>query len=184
MFNFSGMKICFLFFLAIGLSFQVRSQWLMHVTDNFSSGADGVKLADINSDGLPDITTGWEEGGFTKVYLHPGVSSVKEKWPAVIVGKTPNVEDAVFADMNNDGKPDIVSCSEGDTKKIFVHWNSGNEALQPENWKQEVLPASDGLMQWMYAEPLQIDNKNGLDLVAAGKNENAAIGWFEAPENP
>lgn len=156
----------------------------MHVIDNFSSGADGVKLADINQDGLPDITTGWEEGGYTKLYLHPGLNSVKEKWPTVIVGKTPDVEDAVFADLNNDGKPDVISCSEGSTKKIFVHWNSGENVLYPTNWKQEVLPASDGLMMWMYAEPLQIDNKNGVDLVAAGKNENAAIGWFESPENP
>jgi hypothetical protein len=86
--------------------------------------------------------------------------------------------------MNNDENLDIVSCSEGDTKKIFVQWNSGKNGLSPENWKQEVLPASDQLMQWMYAEPLQIDDKNGIDLIAAGKNENAAIGWFESPENP
>ncbi len=45
------------------------------------------------------------------------------------------------------------------------------------------MSASDGLMIWMYAEPLQIDNRNDIDLVAAGKNENAAIGWFEAPVN-
>ena len=178
------MKNILLLLFALILSVQAQSQWKIHVIDNFSSGADGVKLADINHDGLPDITTGWEEGGYTKLYLHPGLNSVKEKWPTVIVGKTPDVEDAVFADLNNDGKLDVISCSEGSTKKIFVHWNSGDNVLYPTNWKQEVLPASDGLMMWMYAEPLQIDNKNGVDLVAAGKNENAAIGWFESPENP
>jgi hypothetical protein len=171
--EFVKMKFIFLFVIIFSFSVQAQPYWQIHVIDNSSSGADGVKLADINRDGRLDITTGWEEGGFTKVYLHPGINSVKEKWPAIIVGKTPNVEDAVFADMNNDGKPDVVSCSEGDTKKIFVHWNSGNVVLQPENWKQELLPASDGLMQWMYAEPLQIDNKNGLDLVATDKNDNA-----------
>jgi uncharacterized protein YkuJ len=178
------MKNIFLLLFALILSVEAQSQWKMHVIDNFSSGADGVKLADINHDGLPDITTGWEEGSFTKLYLHPGLNSVKEKWPTVIVGKTPDVEDAVFADLNNDGKLDVISCSEGSTKKIFVHWNSGDNVLYTTNWKQEVLPTSDGLMMWMYAEPLQIDNKNGVDLVAAGKNENAAIGWFESPENP
>ncbi len=178
------MKNILLLLFAIILSVKAQSQWHMHVIDNSSSGADGVKLADINHDGLPDITTGWEEGGYTKLYLHPGLNSIKEKWPKVIVGKTPDVEDAVFADLNNDGKLDLISCSEGSTKKIFVHWNSGDNVLDPTNWKQEVLPASDGLMMWMYVEPLQIDNKNGVDLVAAGKNENAAIGWFESSENP
>ena len=104
------------------------------------------------------------------MYLQPEPKMTKEKWPAVIVGKTPHVEDAVFADMNNDGKTDVVSCSEGNTKKIFVHRNKGRDVLNPENWKQEVLPASDGLMMWMYSEPLQIDNRNGVDLIAWQKN--------------
>ena len=33
--------------------------------DASSRGADGVRLADVNGDGLMDITTGWEEGGIT-----------------------------------------------------------------------------------------------------------------------
>ncbi|MBK8779576.1 MAG: VCBS repeat-containing protein [Saprospiraceae bacterium] len=176
------MKYILAFLVAVSLSAQAQSTWKMHIIDNASNGADGVKLADINHDGRLDIVMGWEEGGITKLYLQPETKLIKEKWPAVLVGKSPNVEDAVFADLNNDGKLDVVSCSEGKTKKIFVHWNLGKEVLQPENWKQEVLPASDGLMMWMYAEPLDVDNKAGIDLVAAGKNENAAIGWFESPE--
>jgi hypothetical protein len=178
------MKYILLILLSMSLCAQSQPNWQMHVIDNPSSGADGVKLADINKDGRLDIVTGWEEGGFTRLYLHPETAKVNEKWPAITVGATPNVEDAVFADMNNDGNWDVVSCSEGSTKKIFVHWNAGENLLDKKNWKQEVLPASDGLMMWMYAEPLQIDNQNGVDLIAAGKNENAAIGWFEAPENP
>lgn len=178
------MKWHFLLLLLFGLHAQSQINWQIHVIDNSSSGADGVKLADINNDGRLDIVTGWEEGGFTKLYIQPELKSVKENWPSLTVGKTPNVEDAVFADLNNDGKLDIVSCTENKTQKIFVHWNLGKNVLQAENWKQEILPASDGLMMWMYAEPLQLDDRNGVDLIAAGKNENAAIGWFESPENP
>jgi hypothetical protein len=36
----------------------------------------------------------------------------------------------------------------------------------------------------MFALPMDIDGKHGIDLVAGAKNEGAAIGWFEAPENP
>jgi hypothetical protein len=39
-------------------------------------------------------------------------------------------------------------------------------------------------MQWMFAVPLQVDGKHGVDLIAAGKNKDAAIGWFEAPAQP
>lgn len=177
------MEKILLFIMVFALSAQSQNTWKHHVIDNSSNGADGVKLADINMDGRLDIVTGWEEGGKTKLYLQPDAKLLKEKWPVVILGQTPDVEDAVFADMNHDGKTDVVSCAENGTKKIFVHWNQGKNVSEPENWRQELLPASNGLMMWMYAEPLQVDQKNGIDLIAAGKNANAALGWFEAPAN-
>ena len=169
------------FFLLSSSNLDTSIQWKQHTIDNSSSGADGVKLADINGDGLVDITTGWEEGGITKLYLNPGNEKVKSEWPSVIVGNTPKVEDAVFADMDNDGRLDIVSCTENKSEKIFVHFAPENDLLYADAWNQKVLPASDGIMSWMYAEPLQVDGKNGMDLIAAGKGENSQLGWFEAP---
>ena len=139
-----------------------------------------MKLADINQDGRIDIVTGWEEGGITKLYLHPGKAAVRKLWPSVIVGVTPNVEDAVFIDMNNDGRLDVVSCGEKGAEKIFVHLAPKKQLLKRQKWKQVILPASESRMMWMYAEPLQLDGQHGQDLIAAGKHK-AAIGWFEAP---
>ena len=173
--------LVFLFLLLIQKVDDTNS-WKCHTIDNSSSGADGVKLADVNEDGLLDITTGWEEGGITKLYLHPGVDNVKQEWPSVIVGKTANVEDAVFVDMDNDGRLDIVSCTESNSKKIFVHFATEGDLLNSAAWSQKILPASDGLMKWMYAEHFQLDGKNGIDLIAAGKGENSQLGWFEAPK--
>lgn len=169
--------------LSLFQSLESKKPWKIHTIDNIGSGADGVKLADINGDGLTDIVTGWEESGITKLYLNPGKEKVKDKWPSVSVGKTPSVEDAVFADMNGDGMLDIVSSTEGKSKKIFVHFAPKNNLLDSTAWKQTFLPASEGLMMWMYAEPLHLDGKFGIDLVAAGKNENSQIGWFEAPKD-
>ena len=163
-------------------AFPSPKTWKRHTIDASSSGADGVKLADINQDGQPDMVTGWEEGGITKLYLHPGNDKVTQPWPTVVVGKTPSVEDAVFADMDNDRQLDIVSCSEGAAKKIWVHWSPKKDLLHSAQWKQAVLPASEGRMMWMYAEPVQLDGRYGVDLLAAGKGEEAALGWFEAPE--
>lgn len=163
-----------------------ENPWIKHVIDSSLSGADGVRLADVNNDNLMDITTGWEEAGFTKVYLNPGHSMVTHIWPSVIVGKTPSVEDAVFSDLNNDGAVDVISSTEGDTKKIFINWAPENskDYLDSSKWNSEVLTPSDGLMQWMFAIPTQLDGNYGLDIITGSKGQNAKIGWFQAPENP
>ena len=51
--------------------------WNRHTIDNSSRGADGIRLADVNADGLMDIATGWEEGGKIRVYLNPGPKKSK-----------------------------------------------------------------------------------------------------------
>lgn len=164
----------------------VAQTWLRHAVDDSSRGADGVKLADVNGDGLPDITTGWEEGGITRVYLHPSEDAVTEPWPAVTVGKTPSVEDAVFVDLDDDGAFDVVSCCEGRTRTMFVHWAppEPERYLDSSAWVTEPIPASKELMMWMYAIPVDLDGQHGIDLIAAGKGDGAAIGWWQAPANP
>ena len=52
------MKNLVLFLIMVNLSAQAQSPWQHHVIDNSLSGADGVKLADINNDGRLDIVTG------------------------------------------------------------------------------------------------------------------------------
>ena len=178
-----------LFFLSalIFISVSVIAQdeiWKRHIIDSSFSGADGVRLADVNRDNLMDIATGWEEEGYTKVYVHPGYDLVKQHWPSVIVGKTPSVEDAVFADIDNDGAIDVVSSTEGKNRKIYINWapTDPDNYLDSSKWNSQVLPASDGLMQWMFASPAQIDGIGGIDLVVGSKNQEAKIGWFQAPE--
>ncbi|PHN05992.1 FG-GAP repeat domain-containing protein [Flavilitoribacter nigricans] len=167
---------CCLFGLALS-----AQEWPRHTIDASSTGADGVKLADINADGLPDITTGWEEGALTRVYLHPGPAGVRSLWPAVTVGQTPAVEDAVFAPTNQRGRWVVFSCSEKNAEQIMLHFAPKRNWLDAEKWRQKVLPASDQRMMWMYAEPMEVDGRGGLDLVAGGKGHGAALGWFAAP---
>lgn len=166
---------------------EVRGQpWPLHIIDNSSRGADGVRIADVNGDGLPDITTGWEQGGVTRVYVHPGYARVKQPWPAVTVGQTSSVEDAVFVDLDSNGAVDVISSCQGSTKRLFVHWAplDKNGYLNPVRWQTEVFPACDGLTRWMFAAGMQVDGKYGIDIVAGGKNAAAQIGWLEAPGNP
>lgn len=167
-------------------SAEVGSSWQRHTIDSSSQGADGVRLADLNSDGLLDIVTPWEEGGKIRTYINPGHRFVRQLWMFVTIGEVASGEDAVFTDIDGDQFLDVVSASEGNVKTLWIHWNPGENPYSSFSflWKTEPIPASIDKQQWMYALPMQVDGKHGIDLVAAGKNENAQIGWFEIPENP
>jgi hypothetical protein len=104
----------------------------------------------------------------------------------VTVGKSPSVEDAVFVDLDGDRRLDVVSCCEGRTRTMFVHWAPSGESdyLDPSAWITEPLPASVDRMMWMFCIPMQVDGRDGVDLVAAGKGSEAEIGWWQAPADP
>ena len=162
------------------------SQWKMHVIDNTSRGADGVRLADFNQDGLLDIVTGWEEGGVIRVYQNPGPRSVRDPWPRVTVGKVKSPEDAVFADLDGDGSLDVVSCCEGKTKTVFVHWapKEKGKYMVDGAWETAPIPATEKVAAWMFSLAADFDGKNGIDLLVGSKGNNASVGWLESPKNP
>lgn len=167
------------------MAFAQTPTWTAHSIDPRipdSRGADGVRLFDVNGDGLLDVTSGWEEANQVRVYLHPGAEIVKQPWPKVIIGR--NVgrpEDAVFCDLDQDGHVDVVSS--GEAKRIHFHWAPKNKEdyLVESAWTTEVLPASVK-RSGMFVLPWQIDGKNGLDLFAGGKNMELV--WFESPQDP
>ena len=160
--------------------------WRRHIIDASSQGADGVRLADVNADGLMDIATGWEEGGVVRAYINPGPAKAKKPWPAVTVGKVKSCEDAVFADLDGDGAFDVVSCCQGRTKTVYVHWAPADPKryLDANAWKTDALPVTAGKQAWMFAVPIQLDGRRGIDLVVGSKGRNASIGCLLSPENP
>ncbi|MCH2376344.1 MAG: VCBS repeat-containing protein, partial [Planctomycetes bacterium] len=117
--------------------------------------------------------------------LLPGLDMVRARWAAVSVGMTRSAEDGVIVDLDADGALDVVSSCEGETNTIFVHWGPQltSDLLNPTRWEQDVLVPSKRRMAWMFAWPMDVDGKNGVDLVAGGKYEDAELGWFEAPPN-
>ena len=164
----------------------VGNGWPRHVIDDSSLGADGVRTADIDGDGRLDITSPWEQGGQVRVYLNPGESGVRERWPAVTVGEVGDPEDSFFVDLDGDGNLDVVSSCEGETRAIYVHWAPADRSrlLDADAWTTEELPAAAGAGRWMFAFAMQVDGKAGVDLIAGAKGEDAWLGWFEAPEDP
>lgn len=160
--------------------------WVRHVIDASSRGADGVKVGDLNGDGQTDLVTGWEEGGVVRAYLHPGAARVREPWPAVTVGEVTDAEDAVFADLDGDGRLEVISATEGRTRSVYWHRPpaAGAKLLEPRAWQTDAFPALAGRHPWMQLLPLQLDDANGPDLIVAAKGAGSPLGWLQAPANP
>lgn len=160
--------------------------WARHAIDASSRGADGVKLADVNLDCWLDIVTGWEEGGEVRLYVNPGPARAREPWSHVTVGKVRNAEDAAFCDLDGDGRLEVVSCTEGQTRTVFRHRFMGQagDLLSPSDWQTEAFPVTIRVQAWMQAAALDLDGLYGTDLLLASKNADGAVGWLQSPRSP
>ncbi len=142
-----------------------KKPWIRHTIDNSSRGADGVKLGDVNQDGLADIATPYEQGGLVRLYLNPGPEKSKQPWTAITVGTVPSPEDAVLFDFDKDGMMDVVSACEGKVRSIFFHHapTISSQYLDSKSWTKKPLMESQNTKQWMFLVPAQIDGQRGLD---------------------
>ena len=166
----------------------LAAPWKRHLIDtadpaNHRSGADGVRLGDLNGDGRPDLVTGWEEGNQIRVCLQPVAGKVKKPWQAITVGKVGSPEDAVFADLDNDGRLDVVSATEGSERTVFVHWapQAPGEITDESLWKTAPVSATAGKQWWMYSLPLDVDRDGDIDLIVGSKNTGASVSWLRNP---
>lgn len=94
-------------------------------------GSDGVHLADINNDGRLDAVSGHEQSHKVTVSLHPGHAQAEATWQTVVLPGTGNVigpEDAIFADVDGDGRKDVIVGAEGGNQ-IVVLFAPTNAAL-------------------------------------------------------
>lgn len=166
----------------VTLALTPAQPWPRHTIDASSQGADGVKLADANGDGRPDIATGWEEGGSIRLYLNPGPADVRRPWPKVELSRVRSPEDATIVDLDGDGRPDVVSATEGRDRSLYVHWSPAAGAGSA--WETSVFAEARGKQAWMFALPFDVDREHGIDLVVGSKLEGAAIGWLRSPRDP
>ena len=141
---------------------------------NTSAGADGTKLADLDSDGDQDIAAGWEQGNIARLYFDPG--DADERWPFLSL-PAPDVEEALPVDLDGDGYHDIVTSSKGDYQRVTIHWAPSNRSRYKNvaYWKTRDVSTTVGKTRWMFAEPTEIDGRHGIDLVVGSKDPNGTL---------
>lgn len=152
--------------------------WRTHVIDDSLRGADGVRAADVNGDGVPDLVTSWENSGVTRIYLS---ATDRRGFEAVTVGRSRKPEDAVFTDLDGDGASDVVGSAEGPPGRVTAYWAPSARAGATE-WRSDVL--HEDASSRMYALPMDVDGRAGLDIVTGSKGPGASVGWLESPADP
>ena len=97
-----------------------------------TAGARDVKVADLNGDGLPDIVYANRAGGAS--YIYWGTGEIPEFSPLQRTAlPTTHASRCAIADLNGDGRPDLIFSNENDDQKnevsSVVYWNSSEGFL-------------------------------------------------------
>jgi hypothetical protein len=157
------------------------------------AGSDGVDLVDINDDDLPDVVSGYEQGHRVSVSLNPGGTAVTDPWPTVKLpakGRILGPEDAVFADVDDDGAADVIVGAEAGRRVtiLFAPTNPANdrELLDAANWMPVDVAAS--LSVNMATMRVQWEDMNGdgdKDILVGGKETStlaASLGYYTSTD--
>ncbi|MEK7720476.1 MAG: FG-GAP-like repeat-containing protein [Bacteroidota bacterium] len=126
-----------------------------HFTDiTFSSGLETVSggscatFSDINGDGLPDLCiTFWYERN--RIYLNEtknGRIKFRDITEETDLAKAPPVKSngATFADINNDGFPDLFIANKNEENKIYLNNGKGNFRDVTNNYLEKSVFLSNG----------------------------------------
>jgi hypothetical protein len=107
--------------------------WDRHVIDDQLRWGHAVWFADLDGDGRDELVIGVRDNPskgdkFTEkmgVRIYKNTDGIGAKWDRLLLDQGGvAVEDLNVADLNGDGKPDIIACGRA-TKNVRVYWNEG-----------------------------------------------------------
>lgn len=105
--------------------------WHREVIDATLSSGHALAVGDVTGDGKPDILAGWREpdaNGKFGIRLYTATGDAANPWSASMIAdnNTMACEDLKLADLNNDGRPDLIAAGRS-TRNVVIYWNTASE---------------------------------------------------------
>lgn len=178
--------------------------WPMHGIDSRWRGANSLSLGDVNGDGRDDVLTNYEFDQRFAVSFHPGDEGLTEPWPSVDIrlptepGRGADTESSSLADLDGDGRLDIVGSQGGHASQFFDGYDPGirivwgpdpAQTADPEAWVDAgQFPSTTGAGHFLWQDPADVDGDGDLDVLFGGSEmfdteTPSGIWWLEAPDD-
>jgi hypothetical protein len=150
-----------------------------HVVSATVMGANSVHAADIDSDGDIDLLSA--SGGDDTIAWYRNDGASPPSFETIPVSVETESADAVFAaDVDNDGRMDILSASSvpgSISRNDKIAWFE-NDGSDPPDWTERVITETAEGSNWLHQA--DIDSDGDLDLVSA--TTNGKVSWYEIEE--
>ncbi|MFO7945218.1 MAG: VCBS repeat-containing protein [Armatimonadota bacterium] len=135
-------------------------------------GVEDAALGDLNGDGRIDIACACEKRHLV-VFLSPDNPRQMDAWVPVklqeSLGRGSWIRTGI-ADINDDGKPDIIGVNKGRTN--FSYFTLEGEASDPAAWHEQVIGKH---AKPINARAVDIDDDGDLDVMAASRGEKMIV---------
>jgi hypothetical protein len=109
-------------------------------------GADGLKLADIDRDGLEDVVSAHEDSRHVRIAFR---SKDLRRWTSVTVAEgdeADTAEDVAIADLNGDGWLDVlIACEKGH----LLYLQNPGPGARTQRWARLAVPQTRGRGSWI-----------------------------------
>jgi hypothetical protein len=158
-------------------------------------GSDGVHLADVNNDGRFDAVSAYEQSHKVTVSFHPGhVQADDGEWPSRVIlpagtGRILGGEDAIIADVDGDGRKDVIVGAEGDRRVTVMFAPIAASLTNAAAWERMDLLVGAKVMRVAFANVDGGGGPTAAGEIIVGGRENptlASIGYYKltTPASP